>query len=158
MGIMDNLKSIANYFTGGGAEISMEVPRAARAGEPLPVVVHATIGDVSVRASRIFVAVRAVETIDAHYTHGILENRPGSKSPVHVTTTMYSHDFPVLGAIELPAGSTHTWYVDVVLPPDAVPTYLGKHARHEWMVSAVIDVAGTDPQSQWTPIFVRPAC
>lgn len=152
MGFMDKLKAVKNMVTGGGAKISLEVDRSLTPGGRVAVVVHCQVEGAPLHASKVYVAVRAVETVDLVHQD---RNNSSDKDRVRATEVTFSQEFAIAGAAALPANSTHAWRGEVVLPGGVQPSYHGKHARHEWSVLAAIDVTGNDPDSGWIAITVR---
>jgi hypothetical protein len=152
MGFLDKLKSIGRGITGGGASVQLRVGQAAL-GAPIPVVVTAHIEGAAIKASKIYVAVRAVETVDL--VHRDRDGGGNDRDRVHQTEVTFSQEFVIHGPVELPPNSQHEWRGEVMLPTGAPPSYRGKNARHEWSVLAALDVSGNDPDSGWTEIQVR---
>ncbi len=153
MGFLDKLKSIGRGITGGGASVQLRVGHA-QLGAPIPVVVTATIEGAPIKAAKVYVAARAVETVDL--VHRDRDSAGGNdRDRVHVTETTYSQEFVIQGPVELPASSQHEWRGEILLPAGAPPSYRGKHAKHEWSLLAAIDVTGNDPDSGWIEIQVR---
>jgi hypothetical protein len=151
MGFLDKLK---NYVTGGGAKVTLQVGEVAP-GRPIPVVVRAQVEGAPVKASKIYVAVRAVETVDLIHRDRDASAHAGDRDRVHDTETTFSKEFVIHGPVELAAGSKHEWQGEIQIPQSAQPSYRGKHAKHEWSVLAGIDVSGNDPDSGWVAIEVR---
>ena len=154
MGFLDKLKSIGRGITGGGASVQLRVGGQAALGHPIPVQVTATVEGAAIKAAKIYVAARAVETIDC-----VVRDRDSAggndRDRVHVTENTYSQEFVINGPVELAANSQHEWRGEIVLPTSAPPSYRGKNAKHEWSLLAAIDVTGNDPDSGWIEIQVR---
>lgn len=149
MGFMDKLKSMKNMVTGGGAKISLQVDGAVSPGEKVAVVVRCQVEGAAISATKVYVAARAVETVN------LVREQRGERDRVHDTETTFSQEFTIHGAVALPANSTHEWRGEITLPTNVQPTYRGKHAKHEWEFLAAIDVAGNDPDSGWIDVRVR---
>lgn len=152
MGFMDKLKAMKNYVTGGGAKVSLQLGHATF-GQPIPVLVRAQVEAAALNVAKVYVAVRAVETVDL--VHRDRDGAPGDKDRVHDTETTFSQEFVISGPAQLAAGSQNEWRGQIVIPPNAQPTYHGKHAKHEWQFLAALDVAGNDPDSGWIEMNVR---
>ena len=154
MGFLDKLKSIGRGITGGGASVQLRVGGGAVLGQAFPVVVTAQIEGAPIKAAKIYVAARAVETIDL--VHRDRDSASGNdRDRVHVTENTFSQEYVIQGPVELAANSQHEWRGEIVLPTSAPPSYRGRHAKHEWSLLAAIDVTGNDPDSGWTEIQVR---
>ena len=152
MGFLDKLKSIGRGITGGGATVSLRVGPAAL-GAPIPVVVTAQIEGAPIKASKVYVAARAVESVDL--VHRDRDGGQNDRDRVQQTEITFSQEYVIHGPVELAANSTHEWRGEIVLPANAPPSYRGKMAKHEWSLLAAIDVTGNDPDSGWTEIQVR---
>jgi hypothetical protein len=151
MGFMDKLKSMKNYVTGGGAKVSLQIGNAAR-GVPIPVLVRAEIEGAPINATKIYVAARAVETVNL--VHRDRDGGFGDKDRVHEAETTFSQEFVIMGPVQLAPNSRHEWQGQIMLPYEAQPTYRGKHAKHEWSFLAALDVAGNDPDSGWVEVHI----
>jgi hypothetical protein len=152
MGFFDKVKGLTNMITGGGAKVTLQVGQVA-VGMPIPVVVRAQIEGAPINPTKVYVAVRAVETVDL--IHRDRDGAPGDKDRVHDTEVTFSQEFPLTGPLQLPANSQHEWTGQIMLPPTVQPSYQGKHAKHEWSVMGALDVTGNDPDSGWIAIHVR---
>jgi hypothetical protein len=151
MGFLDKLK---NYVTGGGAKITLQIGEVVP-GKPTPVVVRAVVDKAPVKASKVYVAVRSVETVDLIHRDKDASAHAGDRDRVHDTETLFSKEFVLHGAVELAGGSQHEWKGEIQIPANVQPSYRGKHAKHEWSVLAGIDVSGNDPDSGWIGFEVR---
>jgi hypothetical protein len=149
MGFLDKLKSVKNMVTGGGAKVSLQIGQV-QLGVPIPVVVRAQVESGALGVSKVYVAVRAVETVKIeHRSDG------GSRETIEDTETTFSQEFPITGPLQLPGNSMQEWQGQIMLPTNVQPTYHGKHAKHEWSVLAALDVTGNDPDSGWIEFHVR---
>jgi len=154
MGFLDKLKSIGRGITGGGASVQLRAASGAVLGQPLQVVVTAQIEGAPIKAAKVYVAARAVETVDlVHRDRDANSNN--DRDRVHVTETTFSQEYVIQGPVELAASSQHEWRGEIVLPTSAPPSYRGRNAKHEWSLLAAIDVTGNDPDSGWIEIQVR---
>jgi hypothetical protein len=152
MGFFDKIKGLKNMVTGGGAKVTLQVGQV-QVGTPIPVMVRAQIESGAISATKVYVALRGLETVDLiHRDH---DGGQGDRDRVHETMVTFSQEFPITGPVELPAGSQHEWQGQIVIPADAPPTYNGKNAKHEWAIMAALDVTGNDPDSGWITIQVR---
>ena len=154
MGFLDKLKSMKNMVTGGGAKVSLQLDRTISPGEKVAVLVRCQVEGGDISASKVYVAVRAVETVDLVHRDRDRGQR-GDKDRVHDDEVTFSQEFTIHGAVQLAANSTQEWRGEITLPNNVQPSYRGKHAKHEWSVLAAIDVSGNDPDSGWVEIKVR---
>lgn len=154
MGFLDKLKSVKNMVTGGGAKISLEMDRTIAPGDKVAVKVRCQVEGAAISATKVYVAVRGVETVNLVHRDRDRDSR-GDKDRVHDTEVTFSREFAIHGAVSLPANSTHEWRGEIELPSNVPPSYRGKHAKHEWQALAAIDVSGNDPDSGWIDISVR---
>ncbi len=151
MGFLDKLKSVKNFVTGGGAKVSVQIGQPAL-GQPIPVLVRAQVDSAPINAAKVYVAIRAVESI-----HMVVRDQdtPGDKDRVQTSDTTFSQEFVIAGPQQLAAGSSHEWQGQIMIPPGVQPTYQGKNAKHEWSVLAALDVTGNDPDSGWIEFVLR---
>jgi hypothetical protein len=149
MGFLDKLKSVKNMVTGGGAKVTVQLGQV-QLGVPIPVIVRAQIEGGAISPSKVYVAVRAVETTKLQH-----RTDEGKREDVEDTETTFSQEFPITGPLQLAPNSMHEWQGQIVLPTSVQPTYHGRHAKHEWSVLAALDVTGNDPDSGWIEFHVR---
>lgn len=167
MGFFDKLKSAANFVTGGGAKVSVDVIGATTQG-PFDVCVRVTEVTANMNIDAVYVLVRSTEEVDVDGDKVARELQENSKStnpadPVQATRvgrltdeeqTSYQR-VTIAGAQALVAGQTYEWTGQVTLPSDALPTYRGRSARHTWYIQAGLDKTGNDPDSGWVDFRVR---
>lgn len=65
MGLFSKLKQAANFVTGGGAKVLVQVGENATLGKPMPVKVTITLKDGDIKARRIYLKIRSTETVIA---------------------------------------------------------------------------------------------
>jgi len=151
MGFLDKIKAAKNLVTGGGAKVSLQVGQTSF-GQPIPVMVSAQVAGAPVEVAKVYIVVRAVETVNLVVRD---QDNRNDRDRVHETAEMFRQEFPLTGPMSLPANSQHEWQGQVTLPPTALPTYLGKHARHVWSFQAGLDMRGNDPDSGWIDVQIR---
>lgn len=59
----------------------------------------------------------------------------------------YQSKVVVAPSLEFVPGQRRVFEGTFVVPPEALPTYRGKRASHEWTIEARLDVFGADPTS-----------
>jgi hypothetical protein len=91
-------------------------------------------------------------TEDVHFTTGAGKNRRTYKA----TNPMVNAGLRLSEQATMPAGSTNFPFA-FDIPPDALPSYLGKAAKVTWMLSAKADVPWSgDLKQEVYPIVVNP--
>jgi hypothetical protein len=150
MGFFDKLKGAMNFVTGGAAKVTIEVtPQVAFPGEPLQVRVTATSTGPAISSGGVFVDVAAHEQLS------IPENALGNNNP-HISHTKqtFSQSFQIAAPFQLGPGQTGQWMGQVVLPPQAQPTYDGPFADHDWGIRGRVEMRGNDPDSGFVKFVV----
>jgi hypothetical protein len=151
MGFFDKVKAAKNFVTGGGAEVQVQVGQAGL-GVPIQVMVSAQVGGSPLSVNQIYIKVRGEEQVQMTVRD---RDTPGDRDRINERVETFEQVFPITGPLQLEANSQHQWQGQFQLPPDALPTYMGRNARHTWSVLAALDVRGNDPDSGWTDFYLR---
>ena len=148
MGFLSKLKAAKNFMTGGGAKVTI-ASEGGSLSQPFPVTVTAVVKEAGFPVDRVYVKVRSLEEVK-------VKDRDEDKTEtVRDNETLCSFEFNIAGATELVPGESYTWTGDVVIPPGNQPTYIGRHAKHRWMVLGALDKKGNDPDSGWVDVHVK---
>ena len=76
------------------------------------------------------------------------------REDIENTTTVHDQMIEVSGEQTLKAGEEYDWETTVTLPENALPSFIGITARHEWKILAGLDASGNDPDSGWEIIHL----
>lgn len=151
MGFWDKVKSVTNMVTGNSAKVYLEFVEPSLE-EPFKVLIHAQVKDADISINNVYLRIRGVEHVIAPDVDMVRE-ADGSVERYHENVEhseeTYETEMIVAGAEELEGNETYTWEAEVQLPPNALPTYLGRNAKHEWFFYAGLDMRGNDPDSNW---------
>lgn len=161
MGFLDKLKSVRNMVTGGGATVTLEVEEPSRT-QPFRVHIKAVVADSDINPKRVYLKIRSVERVRVINVPVPIEKMVDGERRIVGTengeytqeTTLFSGEFDVAGGATLPANSEHQWNIEVSLPDQAIQTYLGENASHEWEFFAGLDTFGNDPDSGWVAVEI----
>jgi hypothetical protein len=151
MGLFNKLKK---FVTGGGARVSVEAVEPARGG-PFQVRIHAAVADANLPIGGVYLKIASLETVvvkDVEIARRVGEKLETVREDIEKTTTVHDQKIEVAGQQTLTANEEYDWETTVTLPGDALPTYLGMTARHEWKILAGLSVPGNDPDSGWVTI------
>ena len=155
MGFLDKIKQAANFVTGGGAKVTVETAEGTLDGsQPIAVTIHATVKDASINARRVYLKVRARETVYVSSEDFPKDGEGGSRSfeEHHVH---YDHEIDVSGEQELEANESYNWEASFTLPDHVFGTFQGRWGKHEIQIQGALDTKGNDPDSGWVTIHVR---
>lgn len=171
MGLFNKIKAAGRALTGGAAEVHVDLPDDISLGAPFTVTVRANIDDQALKIDGVYLLVRAVEQLEIDREQfevrsdrmEVLDDDWGnevpdsSEGPNNYRGEEETCDLriAVAGAAELEANQTYTWETEVRLPAGSLPTYIGRSARHVWMIQAGLDAFGNDPDSGWIEFQVR---
>lgn len=150
MGFFDKLKGAVNFVTGGAAKVTIEwSPAMAFPGEPIGVRVTAQSTGPAISSGGVFVDVSAHEQLN------IPQNALGNNNP-HVSHTKqtYSHTYQIAPGFQLAPNQSMQWEGQIVLPPQAQPTYDGPFADHDWGMRGRLEMTGNDPDSGFVKFIV----
>ena len=135
MGFFSTLK---NSLTGNWADVSVQMPSAAR-GEVAPFTVNVSVKDEAIAIEKVVVQVRCQETITLNdYRVGRSQTTPRKAGTavatsnhatvdVRHTETLFDQEVTVAGAQTLDANSHHTFEGSVTLPTHVSPTIRGRN-------------------------------
>jgi hypothetical protein len=163
MGFFDKLKSMANAITGGGAKVSIEAPQPCFA-KPFEVTVRATVSSVNLNIQSVYVTVESEEIVKISRERVLsqlgsdLGERAGSidrRGDIEEEETLCEFRVQIAGAQQLQANQSYEWKGQVQIPADALPTFVGRNAKHVWRIKAGLDAVGNDPSSDWLEIVVK---
>ena len=153
MGFFSNLK---NFVTGGGAKVTIEVIEPALGG-PFQVKIHAEVEDADIEIKEVYLKVASLETViikDVEIAKMIDEKMETVREDIENTTTVHDQKIEVAGEQTLKANEEYDWETTVTLPENALPSFIGITAKHEWKLMAGLDTSGNDPDSGWIVIHL----
>lgn len=151
MGFWDKVKSVGNMITGNSAKVYLEFVEPTLEG-PFKVIVRAQVSDADININNVYLRIRSEEYVCAPDVD-LVREADGDIERYHEnvehTETTYETEMIIGGAEELEGNQEYTWEAEIELPPNAMPTYLGRNAKHEWFFYAGLDMRGNDPDSNW---------
>ena len=158
---MSFFSKIKNFVTGGGAKVSLDVVGKAERGSALLVRVTADVGDADLDIDHAKVKIIASEKVSIpnvevanKVANETDEDDPTDKKTVRHSERTFDRDKNLTTATTLNANETYTWEAEIDIPSDALPTFRGRNAKHEWSVMAFLAVRGNDPDSGWVEFDV----
>ena len=154
MGIFDKVKSFTKKLTGGSAKVFVEAD-LIKFGEPFEVRIKAIIQDEPINIDRVYLNVVGLEEVqvqDVDTQHDSSGQSRTRVEHVHLAHETYVNELNATGPMNLVATMTYDWRVEVTIPANSPPIYLGKYARHTYRVRAGLDMAGNDPDSGWVEL------
>jgi len=147
MGIMDKLKSAANFVTGGGAEINISMPEEVEMGTPFQINIKCLAKN-DINPKRVYVKLQSVENVEVE-DRDYDEDGDTDYEYIHRQSVIFDEEYDIEGELSLSEGEEKTWDKEVVVPDEAQCTYEGVHAKHQWRLQVGLDVPGNDPDSGW---------
>ncbi len=153
MGLMDKLKGAANAITGGGADVSLEMPPGPfRTGEQVKVKVTVRAKGAEIKSGGVFVDIRALERGTVRSTQLCNTCNRSLPSTVTVSRTTVEQQLTVHPAFVLKKDETKVVETTVTIPPGQ-PTYHGT-LDHVWEMRGRLETFGNDPDSGFRQIVV----
>ncbi|MBI1208388.1 MAG: hypothetical protein GC191_14020 [Azospirillum sp.] len=151
---MSFFKNLKNMVTGGGAELTVSIEEPALE-QPFSVHVEAKIGDADCKVKQVYLRLWGEERVEVPNVE--VARRNGNelvvtREAVRAATTTVDLTIELAPAGTLQANQTYSWDTEVQVPADALPTYYGRLACHEWRIQAGLDMRGNDPDSGWLTI------
>ncbi|MEP3891313.1 MAG: hypothetical protein ABJN69_12710 [Hellea sp.] len=149
MGLFSNLK---NFVTGGGAEVSLEVINQAKRGSPVTLRVTAIIGPADIEIEHVSVKIMGKESVkvpNVNVAKTVNEIVQSEKKTVEHSENTFQMKDELASDMTLKASQTYTWEAKIDVPEDALPTFIGKNAKHKWQAMASLVMRGNDPDTGW---------
>lgn len=145
---MGFLKNLINKITGGGAKVSIEIDEAVLC-EPFVVKVFAEVGDADLKIDKVYLYVKSTER--ARFDNVEMRDHRGElyTQDMEFGNEAFRQNFVVSGPEVLKANQTYEWEIQIELPEEAAPTFIGRNIQHVWEFYAGLDAAGNDPDSGW---------
>jgi len=153
---MGFFSKIKNFVTGGGAEVTIEAIEPALGG-PFQVKIHAAVEDADIEIKELYLKVASLETViikNVEIAKIIDEKMETVREDIENTTTVHDQKIEVTGEQTLKANEEYDWETTVTLPENALPSFIGITAKHEWKILAGLDTSGNDPDSGWVIIHL----
>jgi len=148
VGFLDKVKGAMNAVTGNAAEVTIDYPKVAFAGESIKVKITARSTGAEVKSKGIFVDLVGQErtSLDTQAN--------GQKHHVSESKETYGKEHQIAEAFTLAANETRSWEGSVTLPSNAQPSYDGVHTKHVWQIRGRVEALGNDPDSGFLDLRV----
>ena len=153
MGFFNKLK---NYVTGSSAKVTAEAVEPSFGG-PFQVKIHAAVGETEVQIQEVYLKVVSLETVvikDVEIARQVEDRMETVREDIEKTTVAHDEKIVVEGPQVLQANQEYDWEATVNLPENALPSFYGITARHEWKIMAGLSTSGNDPDSGWIVIHL----
>ena len=149
MGFLKKLKGAVSKLTGGGAKITVFV-NGNDIKENLNITINAEVKDNPLEVKKVYLWLKSVEKIDIPKNSLPQNMRETANFGLTLSNDRFpKKEFIVTEVQKLEAKQTYTWNIDIKLDDEAIPSYKGHFANHEWLFYAGLDVKGNDPDSGW---------
>lgn len=147
MGIWDKIKSAKNYLTGGGVSLELLNPEICYLRKPFNVVLYVKVDEVDVEIDSIYIHLKQQEkvSVPVRKRNSQGDSRSGME---HKTHLLYERKFLIEEDVILDANERYEFEVEIELPPNAFPSFLGKYTELVWSMRAVAEKSGTNPKSE----------
>ena len=134
---MGLFKNVANFVTGGAAEVQLELINPVLDNEySMDVVIRVKPTGDTIHAKRLYLEVQVVE-------------ESSTKNVLYRQEHILSED------LQINQGDGKEWSFRVELPTEVPPTYLAKYFSVKWGIKASLDMPGVDPNSGWQPFVLN---
>ncbi len=149
MGFLKKLKGAVSKLTGGGAKVTVFV-NGNDIKENLNITINAEVKDNPLEVKKVYLWLKSVEKIDIPKNSLPQNMRETANFGLTLSNDRFpKKEFIVTEVQKLEAKQTYTWNIDIKLDDEAIPSYKGHFANHEWLFYAGLDVKGNDPDSGW---------
>ena len=155
MGFLKKLKGAVSKLTGGGAKVTVFV-NGNDIKETLNITINAEVKDNPLEVKKVYLWLKSVEKIDIPKNSLPQNMRETANFGLTLSNDRFpKKEFIVTEVQKLEAKQTYTWNIDIKLDDEAIPSYKGHFANHEWLFYAGLDVKGNDPDSGWQKFDLR---
>jgi hypothetical protein len=149
MGFFDKIRGAVAVVTGGAAEVRIEYPPFACAGDSINIRVIATAKSNPIKGDGIFVDLRGVEEIRLRKSES-----EALTDDVELNKETLDTQFQIAGNFQLAAGQTAQWEGQIRIPANAQPTFDGAICDHGWGIRGRLSMFGNDPDTGYLPIRI----
>ncbi len=146
MGIWDKIKSAKNYLTGGGINLELINPEICYLRKPFNVVLYIKVEDRDIEVDSIYIQVKQEEIVRVPVKSKNM-NGHKTKRTEHKTHLLYERKILIEQDVILDAQEEYDFEVEIELPPDAFPAFIGKYTELVWTMKGVVEKPGTNPKS-----------
>lgn len=157
MGLLDTLKGVKNYITGGGAKVTLEIEKPALK-KAFKITLSAQVEDADLEINGVLLVIKSVESV---VVHNVRVAPPGTSLPpyspkdVRAESELYKEEFTLSDShARLPPKQVYTWVREITLGEKALPTFQGRNAKHTWLAQGSLLVSGRNPTSGWVEFNV----
>ena len=134
---MGIFKNVANFVTGGAADVQIELIKPVLDDQlELEVVIRVKPTGETIHAKCLYVEAQAVE-----------------KSST--TNVLFKIEHVLEEELQINKGDEKEWKYKLMFPDDVPPTYLAKYFTVKWEIKASLDMPGVDPNSGWQPFVLN---
>ncbi len=146
MGFFDGLTNIKNFFTGGGAEITVAIKGDCYLRKPFLASTVISVGDSDISSELVYLHLAYTEIVEAtgtaHDMHG-----NSSRKTFRERTILYEKKFTLDENVILKAKETYYFETEINLPIEVFPSFKGINAELVWSLQTFIEKTGNDPES-----------
>lgn len=158
MGLLDTLKEVKNFITGGGAIVTLEIEEPVLK-KPFKITVKAQTEDTDLEIKGVSLAIKSVESVVVHNVRAAPPSTglpPYPDKSVRADSELYKEEFALSNThARLLQKQVYTWVREITLGEKALPTFQGKNAKHIWYVQGSLLVTGKNPTSGWVEFIVQ---
>jgi len=147
-----------NFITGGAAKVSLKVNDPGKALEgpsvsrPFDVIIKVEASS-DLDYNEVYLKIRNMEMLDFFpLSYNDIDER------VTDTVILFSTEVQAAAGGVIKAGEVQEFRVQVVLPEELQPTFVGKYIKNAWEFEAAVGTGlqgGVNPSTGWQPVEVR---
>lgn len=154
MGFLSKLKNTIGQLAGTTANVQMQVSNMqAHRGDSIAVMI-AVNATGQLTANGVFLELVGMETLEYEYEVTDSSSSTSKRRGTKCNETYRQRDTLLAGGLVLNQGETRQFQGTIQIPHNALLSYNGVEARHEWKIRGIVEVSmGADPDCE-IQIFV----
>lgn len=155
MSIWKKIQSFTDKITGKSALVQLQIDGNSMKA-PFVVRVTVSVSDSPITIRKVAVRLKSEETIIARNVnlHNPMVSH-GKRRDVKQQEILFQSESNLsIESLSLEANQNYEFEGEFVLSKEAMPTYKGRNATHQWYVQAYIDTLGSNPSSEWVQFTV----
>jgi len=145
MGIFNKLKKAANFLTGGGAEVELNIADG-NITDPINAQINIKVGEGELNVQNIYMLLKCTEI-----TKTVVESEDGEEIEEN-ENFIYDEKIEIAGNQVLESEKEYLFTKEINLPEDAEGSLVEDNREVSWEFQAGIDIKGNDPDSGWIKV------
>lgn len=164
-GVSRFFKKVVNAFTGGSAQLELDLKSKPYIGQDVEIWINIKVGDLPVEAAGIYFELRAVESVTLPWGKVLsIDELAARRASPNLTSlgasfdhseTVFERRWKLGSEQTLAAHQTYRFKHRFELPAETKPSFEGKLIKHQWQMNSYLEVSTRNPKTGWHLLDVR---